>query len=400
MDLRSPYPYWLLQHGVIRSYPSLQKDVNTDIAIIGAGISGALVAQEMINAGFNTIVLDRRHTGMGSTAASTALLQYEIDVPLHELIDKVGKKNAVRSYLLCRDAIYKMKSVCKEIKDAQVFDSRPSFQFASYKKDIRLLEKEYRLRKEVGIDLQWFGEKEIEQRFGFKKPAGLISKDGAEADAYRITHGLLKNGIKKGLQVYDNTEVISIRHNKKGVELITADKRKIRAKKLVIAAGYESQKYIPFKVQELHSTYAIASEPFGHKNFWYKNALIWETATPYLYVRTTSDNRIIVGGKDVPFTNPATRDELISAKAKALVKAFNSLFSAIPIKTDFKWTGNFASTKDGLPYIGTIKQRPHTWFALGYGGNGITFSVIAAEILRDVFTGRKNQDASIFSFDR
>ena len=180
------------------------------------------------------------------------------------------------------------------------------------------LKEEFSLRRRSGLSVQWLEDLEIRKKFGFTKPAGILSVDGAEADAYKITHRILEKLIPKGLQVYDNTEIISILHNKTGVELTTFNQKKIRAKKLVIACGYESQKYIPFKVQELQSTFAIASEPFQEKNFWYRNALIWETQTPYLYLRTTTDKRIIVGGKDIPFTNPNKRDLLIPQKAKSL----------------------------------------------------------------------------------
>ena len=87
-------------------------------------------------------------------------------------------------------------------------------------------------------------------------------------------------------------------------------------------------------------------------------------------------------------------------KAKNLERSFAKLFPGLSFKTDFKWAGTFASTKDGLPYIGSIPQRPHTYFALGFGGNGITFSVIAANIIKDLLSGKKNTDADIFSFDR
>jgi glycine/D-amino acid oxidase-like deaminating enzyme len=277
---------------------------------------------------------------------------------------------------------------------------KPSLQFASSKKDVTDLKKEYRLRQKAGFAIQWLEEDQVTKKFGFSKSAGLLSKDGAEADAYKITHSLLKNCISKGLQVYDNTEVTDIRHHKNEVELMTANKKRIRAKKLVIACGYESQQYIPQKVQELQATYAIASEPYEQKTFWYKNALIWETATPYLYLRTTSDNRIIIGGKDIPFSNPNKRDSLLNQKTKSLERSFTKLFPQIPFKTDFKWTGTFAATKDGLPYIGSIRQRPNTYFALGFGGNGITFSSIAANIINDLLAGKKNNDSAIFKFDR
>lgn len=281
-----------------------------------------------------------------------------------------------------------------------MFALKPSFQFASFKKDVADLYKEYTLRKQAGFPVQWLDEKNVLKKFGFVKPAGLLSQDGAEVDAYKLTHCLLKKWISKGLQVYDNTEIISIRHHNHEIELITANKKKIRAKKLILACGYESQQYIPKKLQELQTTYAIASEPFAEKNFWYRNALIWETATPYMYLRTTSDNRILVGGKDIPFSNPVKRDSLLMRKAKSLEQSFTKLFPGILFKTDFKWAGTFASTKDGLPYIGCIPERPNTYFALGFGGNGITFSAVAAHIIKDLLMENKNGDATLFSFDR
>ncbi|MDF2381682.1 FAD-binding oxidoreductase [Nostoc ellipsosporum NOK] len=400
MNLRSSSPYWLLRHGIIRSYPSLDRDIQADVAIMGGGISGALVAWQLQKAGLTTAVFDRRHTATGSTAASTALLQYEIDTPLHELCGMVGEKNATRSYLLCRDAIHRLKEICDELNEPGVFRYRPSFQYASFKSHVKDLEKEFTLRQQAGIELEWMDGSDVRRLFGFDKPAGLFSRDGAEADAYRITHAIFKKFIERGGSIYDNTEITDIRHGSRGVELKTHENFRVKAKHLVIACGYESQQYLPFTVQKLHSTFALASEPFRAPNFWHRNALIWETATPYLYMRTTSDNRIIVGGKDSPFTNPRHRDRALNSKAKALEEAFAALFPDLDFKTDFKWVGNFASTKDGLPYIGSVRQRPHTSFALGFGGNGITFSVLAADMIRDKLTGKKNKDEAIFSFDR
>lgn len=399
MDVRTPYPYWLLQQGIMGIYPSLKTDVHTDVAILGAGISGALTAWYLNQQGIDTIILDKRHAGMGSTAASTALLQYEIDVPLTELVLKVGYEAAVTSYQLCMESIETLAAICKKT-GVKSFDYKPSFQYASYKKDITSLQQEYQLRKQIGIDLNYLDSQEIENKFGFTKEAGLLSAAGAQADAYEITHALLKTAQSNGLQVYDNTEVKDITHHPKHITLTTADGLVIKAKKLVIAAGYESLKYIPKKIATLHTTYAIVSEPFEQSHFWYKNALIWETADPYLYMRTTPDHRILIGGKDVGFTNVNKRKDSLPAKTKALEHSFQQLLPHLPFKTDFEWAGTFATTKDGLPYIGTLPGLNNTYFALGFGGNGITFSVIAAEIITDLLTGKSNKQAKLFSFNR
>jgi glycine/D-amino acid oxidase-like deaminating enzyme len=252
----------------------------------------------------------------------------------------------------------------------------------------------------AGIELEWMNATDVRDHFGFTKPAGLLSTNGAEIDPYLLTHSLFRSCITEGMKVYDHTEISGITHTTPGIVLTTTDAKKIRARKLVIACGYESQRYIPKTIQHLHSTYVIISEPLGIKDFWYKNSLIWETAQPYIYLRTTYDGRIIIGGKDIPSSNPRLRDSLLLSKTKALERSFAGLFPSLRFKTDFKWAGSFGTTRDSLPYIGSIPQRPDTYFALGLGGNGITFSVVAAQIIRDLLAGRATPDAKLFSFQR
>ena len=107
-----------------------------------------------------------------------------------------------------------------------------------------------------------------------------------------------------------------------------------------------------------------------------------------------------MGGADEPFATAHKQEKLISRQTRRLETAFARLFPAIPIDVDWRWGGTFGETKDGLPYIGTVPQFPHGYFALGYGGNGITFSYIAAALLLDLFQQRPNPDLEIFRFDR
>lgn len=400
MDLRSANPYWLLKSGIPDVYPSLKKNIRKDVVIIGSGISGSLIAWYLHHAGIEVAIVDRRHTGMGSTVASTGLLQYEIDTPLHELKDKVGEEHAVTSYQLCGNAILELQKICKKLNSASEFKLTPSFQYASYKKHVEGLCKEYEMRKENGFEVEWLDEADIKKLYGFSAPAGIFSELGAEVNAYGLTGELLAYLNKRDVEVYDHTTITTIKQQPRSVILETVEGHTIHCKKLVIACGYESQRYIPFKVCDFHSTYAIVSEPLEHKVTWHRQSLIWETDTPYTYIRTTKDNRILIGGMDDDWSNPKKRDEQLSQKSKALQKLFQRLFPHIPFYIDFEWAGTFAGTKDGLPYIGTIPRQPNTYFALGFGGNGITFSVVAAEILRDLIRGEKNEHAEIFRFGR
>src|SRR4051794_21480358 len=89
IDLKSNYPFWLVKNGLLHSYPALENDIICEVAVIGGGITGALAAYHLVEASVDALVLDKRDIGWGSTSASTALLQYEIDTPLHQLIELV-----------------------------------------------------------------------------------------------------------------------------------------------------------------------------------------------------------------------------------------------------------------------------------------------------------------------
>jgi len=400
MKLSSGYPLSLIKNGLLFSYPKLEKDIKTDVLVLGGGISGALAAHYLIQEGIDCTLIDARTIGLGSTCASTSLLQYEIDTPLHKLIKMVGEKNAVRSYKLGVAAISKLAALAAKT-GMRDFELKKSLYYAAYKKDIPFLNKEFDSRKKHGFKVKWLEEDQVFKQFGFSSPGGILSDVAATADAYVLTHSLLQYNINKGLKVYDRTKAISIKHSRRNVQLKTQEKFIITAKRLVYATGYEVVDFISKPIVKLTSTYAIASEAFNSPIKPGKtDAVMWNTAKPYLYLRSTNDNRIIIGGRDEEFFSHFKRDKLIPEKTKQLQNDFKKIFPSIPFKTEFSWAGVFGSTKDGLPYIGPYNKLPNSFFALGFGGNGITFSQVAGEIIASIIKGKKNKDADIFSFER
>jgi glycine/D-amino acid oxidase-like deaminating enzyme len=400
MDLTTGYPYWLINSGLPERYPKLEHPAKTTVAIIGGGISGALAAYYLTEAGIDCMVVDARTIGTGSTCASTSLLQYELDKPLSELTDQIGLQKATRVYQLCSESIDTLQQLSAKLKFKH-FNKQKSLFFAAAKKDTLLIEREFLARKEAGFDVSLLNESDIKQQFGFSSSAAILSKQAATTDAYLFTHALLQAGMKKGLMVYDRTTISNIQYNTRSVTLTTETGHRITATKIINASGYEITEFIEKKIVTLHSTYAVASEHMqSAQPPWKDGSILWNTADPYLYLRVTNDNRIIIGGRDEEYYNPGRRDKLIKAKTSWLKKDFSKLFPAIDFQPEFSWTGTFGTTTDALPYIGTYSKTPHTYYALGFGGNGITFSVIAAQLIRDLITGKKNKDLSLFSFTR
>jgi glycine/D-amino acid oxidase-like deaminating enzyme len=126
--------------------------------------------------------------------------------------------------------------------------------------------------------------------------------------------------------------------------------------------------------------------------------MMWNTDDPYLYICAADGNRIAVGGRDESFTDLKTLQTHLNKKAALLENDFKKLFPSIPFKKEFSWSGVFGKTRDSLPYIGSYSKTPRTFYALGFGGNGITFSLVAAEIITDLLRGKKNKDIELFLF--
>jgi glycine/D-amino acid oxidase-like deaminating enzyme len=400
MKLTSSKAFWPLKSGLVASYPSLDEDVRCEVAIVGGGFTGAVIADAMVREGIDTVLFDKRDIGFGSTSAATALLQYEIDTHLADLIRKRGRKDAIRSYQICVEAIEKLEHLARDVAPPDAFQRTKSLYFASRKKDVRRLDEEYRARKRHGFDVQFLTESDVEALFSFTAPAAILSSQAAQFDPYVLTHRLLGAALTRGLRTYDRTEAMGIEPSDDGVVLRTDRGHVIAAKKVMFATGYESQLYLRKKIVDLQSTYAIVTEPLDRFDGWHERCLIWETARPYLYLRSTPDGRMMVGGEDEDFQSPHLRDRVIPSKARALLRRVQGMFPALPLEIAFAWAGTFGETKDGLPFIGETREVPGAYFAGCFGGNGFVFSVVAAEILRDLYMGRKNRDGQIFRFDR
>lgn len=400
MNLTGGYPYWLIKDGLLFDYPKLEADVETEVLILGGGISGALSAYFLAEEGVDCVLIDSRTVGLGSTCASTALLQYELDMPLHALAERVGETVANRVYELSSDAIDVLVKIMSRLKFKE-YERTGSLYFAAKEKDVKELMKECAAREKCKFEVEWVSQESIEQRFGFSAPGGILSAQGATVNVYALTYALLEHAKKKGLRVFDRTALQEIRYAGKGIEAETNTGKIVHAKWMVNATGYEAVNFIGRGIATLHSTYAVASEHFPPRQKMRESfPIIWNTADPYLYLRLTSDRRMIVGGRDESFKNARLRDRLIEKKTRLLSGDVKKLFPEIDFIPEFSWAGTFAITKDSMPYIGCHPEFPNTFFALGFGGNGITFSVVAAQLLVDFIKGRKNADAQLFSFER
>ena len=400
MDLTTGVPFWLVKGGLPATYPKLDRDLRCDLAVIGGGITGAMLGHRFAEAGIHTVLLEGREMGYGSTGASTALLQYELDQHLTALADRIGPASAQRCYRLTLDALAGIERLALDLGGESEHSRKSSLYLASGRRDAKALEREWKARRRMGIEVDLLSSSDLRSRFSFDRPAALLSRDAGEIDPLRFTHDLLAAGGRQGLEVYDRTGVARYQSDRKGALLETEDGWRVRAGKAIFATGYNIPPFLPRGPMRLVSTFAFATSPLQGFDGWEDRCLVWETARPYFYARTTPDGRAVVGGADQPFKGAQKVDRMQDRQTAALARQFAEMFPGIPFDVDWSWAGTFVETADTLPYIGVAPEFPNGYVALGNGANGIVFAHVAAGLLLDLYLGRENPDAALFRVGR
>jgi glycine/D-amino acid oxidase-like deaminating enzyme len=400
MDLKSGYPFWAVKNGLGAVFPPLERDVRCDLLVIGGGITGALFADRFARDGLDVVVLDQRDVGWGSTAASTAMLQYEIDTHAVDLAQRYGEEAAITAYRACLEAVHSVRRRAAQLRVDQ--SPAESLYLASSRRDARAMADEFALRLKHGIAVEWLGPAELRARYRASAPGAILSRDGAWLDPYAMALALLRAATRAGARVHDRECVTGLQAGSRGVVATTASGARIRAARVVVAAGYASQRFLKDAVAKNRSSYAFASDHHvADEHATLRGTMVWESARPYFYLRSSGDGRFVAGGEDDAVDIPARRDARVDAKAKKIARRVTRALPDVRLTPAWAWAGTFAETFDGLPFLGPHPQwGPRVFFAMAYGGNGITFSQIGTGILAADLARRAHPLRDLFSFQR
>jgi glycine/D-amino acid oxidase-like deaminating enzyme len=395
-DLRTGRSVWEARRASPVPHGRLSRDIKTDVLVVGAGITGAMVADALSAEGFKVVVVDRRGPAKGSTTASTALVQYEVDTPLTKLTPRIGKRDAIRAWRRSRLAVDAIAVRLGEIGVPNV-ERRDTLYLAGNELDPNGLAQEREARLAAGFPCRILSRSELRANFGVRGQAAIMAYGDFTIDPRETTCALLRAACNAGTKIYAPVDIAGIDAKNSRVLATTTNGWTIRTEHLVFATGYEFPKQVPQRGHQIASTWAIATAP-QPRRLWPTQCMIWQAADPYLYVRTTSDGRVICGGEDEEFFDEEKRNAFVGRKTKTLERKLSRLLPGIDSRAEFTWAGSFGQTATGLPIIGPVPGMPNCWAALGYGGNGTTYSRIAADIICGALAGRPDVDADLYGF--
>jgi len=254
--------------------------------------------------------------------------------------------------------------------------AQESLYLAGDRLDPALLKLEGELRRRADLPSHWETGEAVWVRDAIVTRAALRSAGAASLDPIQFSRALLKAAERRGAYIYDKEDVEEIDPLETKVSVRTREGVHVSGRTLVLATGYEMPDFVPKEGRRVESTWVVAAPYAGPAR-----PLVWEASSGYAYMRTVQDH-IIIGGEDEQGLNAEQRDARMAAKAKTLIEKLRALAPNVgEARPELIWSAFFGSTEDGLPLIGPVPGAPRTFAAYGYGGNGITFSALAAELL-------------------
>ena len=367
-------------------YKYLDRNIETEILIVGGGITSAITAWYLAKAGYSIVIAEKNVLGYGSSRASSALLDYQAEYMLKDLINEIGEKRAESIYKKSLESIKDLELICNEIKTDVEFKILDSVIYTDNKSKISTLEEEYELRKNKGYDVTL-----VDKIDSNVMKKCLVTKNAsATINPYLFLISVFKYLEKKyNIKIYENTRIDNSISNENAVVSITNNDKIITSKHLILATGYDAQNNIKDKNTKVYATYSIITDKIENLSRLNINYTAMDLKKPYHFYRFTKDNRILFGGEDILLgNNKLDSDKMREISNKKFLKLYENIkkhFYMIPnIKVKYAYSAVFADTKDTLPIIDKLPNLDNAYCNLAYGGSGIIYGVIGAKYLKDI----------------
>lgn len=401
-ELHTGNLYWPGTLNHTREFEPLRQNKKTQVAIIGGGMSGTICGSVFNGSGLSAIMLERGQVAGGSTSANTGMIQFSNDIMLCDLIEQIGEQDAQTFYRACKDAVNMLEKTAESLSVDVGFRRRSSLYYASTEQDLPKLKKEYEALKACGLDVEFWSPDDIMNHFSFRKSGAIVSHGDAEVNPFQFVNCVANAAADAGLEIHEQTDIVAHDTLPSGLHrLRTADGYEIEAEHVVYAIGYEPEELRGKLIKsELNRSFALVTSVQPTLQSWHDRFLIWETARPYLYMRTTLDGRVVIGGLDEDSEKPLRSEQERAKRSNKLHERLMALFPKLQAPIEFEWSATFGESRDNLPFIGVDPAWKNVYYSLGYGGNGSVYGMIAAQLLRDLIRGDAHPLTDIVKLDR
>lgn len=354
-----------------RKREALNKDIKTDVLVIGAGIAGILTAYMLKQKGRDVVLIDAAEIASGNTKNTTAKITSQHDLIYSKLITEFGEEKA-RQYAKANElAIKKYKEIIEDKRIECDFEEKPAYVYSLNEVDV--LKEEMEAAKNLGIDAEFVQEVNLP----FKIKGAVKFNNQAQFNPLKFL-----KGISNELVIYENTRALEIKEN-----LVVTSGGNITANNIVVATHYPIMNAPGYYFMKMHQerSYVLALENTSEIDGMYIDL------NKEGYSFRTYNNLLLLGGishRTGENEEGGSYDELRKVAKRLYPKA----------KEKYYWSAQDCMTIDGIPYIGRYSsETPNIYVATGFNKWGMTSSMVSAMIISDMILEKENDFSEIFS---
>lgn len=354
-----------------RKRDALNKDIKTDVLVIGAGIAGVLTAYMLKQKGREVVVIDAAEIASGNTKNTTAKITSQHDLIYSKLIAEFGEEKA-RQYAKANElAIKKYKEIIEDKRIECDFEEKPAYVYSL--NEIDVLKEEVEAAKNLGIDAEFVDEANLP----FKINGAVKFNNQAQFNPLKFL-----KGISNELIIYENTRALEIKEN-----LVVTSGGNITANNIVVATHYPIMNAPGYYFMKMHQerSYVLALENTSEIDGMYIDI------NKEGYSFRTYNNLLLLGG-----ISHRTGENEEGGSYDKLRKVAKKLYPKA--KEKYYWSAQDCMTIDGIPYIGRYSsETPNIYVATGFNKWGMTSSMVSAMIISDMILEKENDFSEIFS---
>lgn len=392
----SPLSLWLDTYGPYTPEPSLEGDLDVEVAILGAGFTGLATAYELKRAepSLDVAVLEAKFVGYGSSGRNGSFAMTVVGLGF-------GTNAMLRGRQFVRDAHTYMERAVDALDEMILREGldceriRPGFlRAATTQGYIRRLQRDIEMMKSLGFEgIDWLDAGQVRARVNSERYLGalweprlvLVNPLKLVREEKRLVLGL-------GARLFENTPVLEIERGARFT--LKTPSGVVRAEKVVFAANAYSHLFTPLRRKQIPAfTYMVATEPLSPEQLepvgWQGCEGIEDARNLIHYYRLTPDRRLVMGGGPVGLTYGGGLDGDSNEQAwQHLAGHIRFLFPSFGnARITHRWGGPFSVTLDLTPAIGYVGDR-RAVYSLGCIGHGVSMSHLNARALCDLLLER------------